>query len=130
MGSIKWSDMATLVPNQNIQDINSIQLFNQDPVLQKDSLGDPQLFSHIVNQSFYDFDLIEIDLVAYDSNNNMVADGQTFIRTVKSNEKRIFSITWPKSTLGAMPVRFDVRATTNIFNPDNFLNQSGTVHPF
>ncbi|MEK7120034.1 MAG: hypothetical protein AAB824_00640 [Patescibacteria group bacterium] len=130
LGSIKWNDMATLVPNQNMQDINNIQLLNQDPALQKDPLGNPQLFSNMVNQSFYDFDLIEIDLVAYDANNNIIADGQTFIRTVKANEKRVFSITWPKNSLSASPVKFDVRATTNIFNPDNFLNQSGGSRPF
>ncbi|PIZ00074.1 hypothetical protein COY62_04545 [bacterium (Candidatus Howlettbacteria) CG_4_10_14_0_8_um_filter_40_9] len=113
-----------------MQDINNIQLLNQDPLLQKDALGNPQLFSNIVNQSFYDFDLIEIDVVAYDAGNNIVADGQTFIRTVKANEKRVFSITWPKNTLSAMPIRFDVRASTNIFNSDNFLNQSGGSRPF
>ncbi len=130
LGNIKWNDMATLVPNQNMQDINNIQLLNQDPAPQKDALGNPQLFSNIVNRSFYDFDLIEIDLVAYDVNNNIIADGQTFIRTVKANEKRVFSITWPKDSLSAVPVKFDVRATTNIFSPDNFLNQSGSGRPF
>ena len=130
LGSIKWGEIATFVQNQNMQDINNIQLLNQDPALQKDALGNLQLFSNIVNRSFYDFDLIEIDLVAYDASNNIIASGQTFIRTVKANEKRVFSITWPKNTLSAMPVKFDVRAVTNVFNPDNFLNQPDNVQPF
>jgi hypothetical protein len=130
LGGIKWNDITTLVPNQNIQDINNIQLLNQDPVLQNDALGNPQLSSNIVNQSPYNFGSIEIDVVAYDDGNNIVADGQTFIYTVKANEKRAFHITWPKNTLSVMPTRFDVRASTNIFNPDNFLNQSGGSRPF
>lgn len=80
------------------------------------------------NKSNYDYDKIEIAVVLYDSNGNIVNFGKTEQRTVTSGEEREFSISWKNQF--KKPVKFEMDAYTNIFLNENFIKKHGAAEKY
>lgn len=77
------------------------------------------------NATTYDFDKIDIKVVLYDENEEPIAVNVSDQRTMRSGEERLFRLFWniepPKVVFSQ-----DFKATTNIFDPQNFMSRFGT----
>lgn len=75
----------------------------------------------VYNQTRFDLDTIDINIVIYDSKGNPVGANKTRTSTVRSGEGRSFEVGWPKSLPGIGDLRAEMSAHTNIFADDNFI---------
>lgn len=75
------------------------------------------------NLSKFNFDTVDITVLAYDSNGKIVGANATVQRTVVSGEQRAFLVQWPFPVPGA--VRAQAIVTTNVFANDNFIRTYG-----
>lgn len=74
------------------------------------------------NESYFDFNSIEIVVILRDSKGNPVALGKNEMRTVRSQEERDFKLIWPyKFSEGVTTV--DIKAEANVFDSDNFIKK-------
>jgi len=75
------------------------------------------------NLSKFNFDTLDITVLAYDSTGKIVGANTTIQRTVVSGEQRGFQVQWPFPLPGA--VRAQAIVTTNVFANDNFIRTYG-----
>lgn len=74
------------------------------------------------NESYFNFNSIEVDVVLRDKNGVPVALGKNEMRTINSQEERDFKLIWPyKFSEGVFNV--DVKAEANIFDQYNFIKK-------
>ncbi len=84
--------------------------------------GKNKMFGLLKNESYFDFNSIEIDIILRDSNGKPVALGKNEMRTVKSQEQRDFKIIWPYKFSGSV-VDGEIRAEANVFDSNNFIKK-------
>lgn len=82
----------------------------------------------VVNQSDFDIDKVEINVVLYGSDSRLVGAIRHEIRTLTSSEERHFRATWPFDLPEA--ARFDIEAETDIFSNQNFMKRYGEPGKF
>lgn len=75
----------------------------------------------VYNQTGFDLDEIDINIVVYDKRGNPVGVNKTQKNTVKSGDGRSFEVGWPKPFSSTNDLEVKVRAYTNIFSDDNFI---------
>lgn len=83
----------------------------------------------IVNASNFDFDSVDVIVVAIDSSGEVVAVNKTNIRTFLAKTSRGFEVSWFTPFLGNVD-HADAEADTNVFNNLNFLRQFGGSQRF
>jgi len=91
--------------------------------------GNSQASGVVVNKTDFNFDKVEIKVLLFDYQNNLIALGTTEVRTLLSRQEREFLVKWPyliKSPVGSMVME----AETNFFDFHNFITPSGEVMPF
>ena len=72
------------------------------------------------NESYFDFDLIKINIILRDEQGSVVAVSTSTLNTIKSREEREFHITWPYRF--DAPVRnFEAEAEADVYDADNFI---------
>lgn len=82
----------------------------------------------LVNDSDFDFNTIDIGVVIYGENNNILAINKTNVNTIFSREERYFKVSWPEEIINASKV--DVEITTNLLENSNFIKRYGTQEKF
>src|SRR3989344_224381 len=80
------------------------------------------------NDSPYNFDLIEIQVLLFGENDKLLAVRRTEARTVRAGEKREFRVSWRTSIDKVFKV--EMGAYTNVFLNENFINNYGTREKF
>ncbi len=82
----------------------------------------------VVNNSDYDFDTVDVDIIVTDNTGNLLATSVTKVKTLLSQSERYIKVSWPF----ALPVdaRVSAEASTNMFNNANFIKQHGTQEKF
>jgi len=78
------------------------------------------VFGLLKNESYYDFNSVEIDIVLRGKDGKPVALGKNEMRTIKSQEQRDFKIIWPYR-FGAEVEGVEVRAEADVFDSNNFI---------
>lgn len=74
------------------------------------------------NQTRFDLDTIDIDVIIYDFAGNVVAVNKTQKNTMKSGEGRFFEVMWPKAFASEpSKIKMEQRAYTNVFSDANFI---------
>lgn len=81
-----------------------------------------KVFGLLKNESYFDFNSIEIDIVLRDADGKPVALGKNEMRTVNSQEERDFKIIWPYKFSGNV-ANVEIRAEANVFNSNNFIKK-------
>ncbi len=76
------------------------------------------------NISNYDYELVQVMIVLYDANDNIVNFSKTEHGTVRTGDKRPVKFTWKKPFKKIQ--RFDMEAYTNLFLIENFIKKHGT----
>ena len=90
------------------------------------SIAGPNLFAKVggsvANASDFDFDIVDVSVVAFDGSGEPVAVGRTDIRTFLSKTERGFEVSWFSPFVGQV-TSVDAEATTNVFNNLNFIRR-------
>ena len=87
-----------------------------------------ELEAVILNDSDFDFDKIEVEVILFGENNEIIAVNRTDIRTFLSRTERYFKVSWPIELQGA--TRQDIEVLTNVFENSNFIKRYGTQERF
>jgi hypothetical protein len=82
----------------------------------------------VSNRSRFDFDEVDVTVLAYDASGEMIAAGSTLLRTMRTGENRALVIDWPFAVPAV--VRTQAIVTTNVFANDNFIRQYGSPEQF
>ena len=88
-----------------------------------------QLESTIYNNSYYDFDKIDVSVILFDDLNNIIGVNGTNIKTFISKTDRYFKVLWNQQLSGQIE-RIDIEADTNLFDNSNFIKEHGTQERF
>lgn len=80
------------------------------------------VFGLLRNESYFDFNSIEINIILRDAKGNPVALGKNEMRTIKSQEERDFKLVWPYKFAGDVQ-NVEVQAEANVFDSDNFIKK-------
>ena len=88
-----------------------------------------QVEGTVLNNSNFDLGRVDIGVLLFDVDNNVIAVGKTNILTLPSNNQRYYKVFWPTQLSGDVS-KVDVEATTNIFDNSNFLKIHGTEEQF
>jgi len=81
-----------------------------------------------VNRSDFDFDKIDINILLFDSNKEIIDGTFTEIRTLFSGEEREFIANWFYPIQN--PASVEIEADTNVFESDNFMKRYGSSEKF
>ncbi|KKR22366.1 MAG: hypothetical protein UT53_C0042G0007 [Candidatus Yanofskybacteria bacterium GW2011_GWD2_39_48] len=88
-----------------------------------------QVEGTVLNNSNFDLSKVDIGVLLFDEDDNVIAVGRTNILTLPSNNERYYKVFWPTQLDGDVS-KVDVEATTNIFDNYNFLKIHGTEEQF
>jgi len=108
---------------QKMDDYQSPQLFIQQKeyrLLGGEEAGFSQARAILVNKSNFDFDKIDIDILLFNLDHNLLALNSTEMRTLLSGQERDFVATWFSLIEGQVSF-VEIEPETNVFNPDNYL---------
>ncbi len=82
----------------------------------------------VMNDSNFDFETLDINVVVLDNSGKVVATNMTNLQTLLSHTERSVKVSWPfKLPEG---VRIQIEVGTNVFNNTNFLKQNGSQEKF
>ena len=73
----------------------------------------------VTNRSAFDFEKVDVVVLLYDSAGTVVGANPTVLRTLRADEQRDVSVTWPFAVPGA--VRAEAFVSTNLLANDNFI---------
>lgn len=77
----------------------------------------------VTNDSTFDWEEVQVTVVALDANRDIIATGKTFLGTLRAGEQREFSTQWPK---GASQIQQVIAIpVTNMFSPENVVKTLG-----
>lgn len=74
----------------------------------------------VVNETNFDFEEIDVDVLLFNSMNNLIAVNETEIRTLPINQERDFVVTWFYK-IDDQVSRIEIEPETNIFNENNYI---------
>jgi hypothetical protein len=93
-------------------------------------LDKPGIFSQlsgvVVNKSSFDFNEVDIDVLLFDSQGQLVGLNATKVNALLAGQERYFIVSWFNRTKNDANI-FETEAETNIFNSDNFINKYGII---
>ena len=81
-----------------------------------------------VNRSDFDFDKIDVNILLFDSNKEIIDGTFTEVRTLFSGEEREFIANWFYPIQN--PASVEIEADTNVFESDNFMKRYGSPEKF
>jgi len=79
----------------------------------------------ILNDSDFDFDTVDIEVVLKDSAGKIIAANRSEIRTFVARTERQFSVTWPFAVKGKVS-KIEIKPSTNLFENSNFIKSYGS----
>ena len=115
--SVKWQEINLL------EDINFIIRGENYSVL--DGGASSVLEAGGLNNSDFDFETVDIDIVLRDSRGEILSVNKSEIRTFLAHTERHFKANWP-FTLGGQVVKVEIFPSTNLFKNSNFLKRYGS----
>lgn len=79
----------------------------------------------ILNDSDFDFEMIEVDVLLFNSKEDIIGVNKSDIRTFLSRTERSFRVSWPFRINGHVE-RIEVKPSTNLFKNSNFIKTYGS----
>lgn len=80
--------------------------------------GKSEAFGLLRNESYFDFNSIEIDIILRDENDKPLALGKNEMRTISSQQERDFKVFWPYNFSRDVK-KVEIRAEADVFDPNN-----------
>jgi len=111
--NVKWQEFSDYVEQPQLN------VYNKNYSIADDK---SEVFGLLKNESYFDFNSIEINIVLRDKNGKPLALGKNEMRTVNSQEQRDFKIIWPYKFLGEVS-DIEIEAEADVFNSNNFIKK-------
>lgn len=116
----KWASVSSVYNNLSLS-----LPFREKRYDAQDENGLPVVSAILTNATTYDFDKIDIKVVLFDENNEPVAVNVSDRRTMRSGEEQSLRLFW-NTAFQKEVFNQDFKATTNIFDSQNFMTRFGT----
>lgn len=87
--------------------------------------GGTALDANVLNDSDFDFEMVDVDVVMYDSRGDIIAVNRSDVRTFLARTERAFRVVWPFKINGRVD-RIEVYLSTNLFINSNFIKAYGS----
>ncbi len=115
---------------QKLDSLSGMNFVIKDKKYTKLNDGGTALDATILNDSDFDFEQADVDVVLYNSDNDVTAVNHSDIRTFLAGTVRAFKVTWP-FTIRDKIEKIEIFPTTNLFLNSNFIKAYGsTVQKF
>lgn len=118
---VSWERLKEFIP----QNLFSVRNQEFSPLPSGQSIIRATLF----NDSNFDFDRVDVNVILFDRNDDVLAVNKTDIRTFLAKTNRFFEVKWPKPFEGEIS-RIEINAYTNVFKNENFIKEHGTQEKF
>ncbi len=116
----KWRSVS-----ENYTDLSLLLPFREKRYTTKDENGFSSASAILTNATTYDFDRIDIKVVLFDKNNEVAGVNISNRRTMQAGEEQYFRLPWRVPPQREV-FNTDFKATTNIFDSQNFMIRYGT----
>lgn len=111
---------------QRIESLDGLNLIiRQDKYENLSGNNGSKLEAVIFNDSDFDFKVVDVDVVLFDSNSRIIAVNRSDIRTFLARTERGFLAIWPFQISGNV-ARFEIYPSANIFENSNFIKNYGS----
>ncbi len=114
--------------NAEWEKLNSFDPKNIDFRIDRTQLRGGEFEGVIFNNSDFDFDTVDVAVILYDEQDNILAMNKTTVNTLLSRTERYFKVIWPKPVGNAF--RAEVEADTNLLENSNFIKRYGSQEKF
>lgn len=125
IGEVKWENFVDF-------EVPKVEVHNQKFGLVEKGTDYARAFGLMVNDSPFDFNRININVVVKDSRGTPIAVSKTDKRTVISGSEYEFTLNWPEEFPGGSNMAtVDMQAEVNVFDNQNFMKQyasGGRLH--
>lgn len=92
--------------------------------------GAAEISGVLVNDSAYDFDMVNISAIVMDKSKQVIAANKTQAYTIKAGEGRYFSMLWFSPINKDNVVSQEFQVETNLLSDDNFMRKYGVQEKF
>ena len=116
----KWVSVSSIYNNLSLS-----LPFREKSYVARSENGLPSVSAILTNATTYDFDKIDVKVVLFGENNEPVAVNVSDRRTMRSGEEQRFRLFW-NTPITKEVINQDFKATTNIFDSQNFMSRFGT----
>jgi hypothetical protein len=117
IGEIDWVNFVDF-------EVPKINIHNQKFGLISGGKNYAEAFGLMINESPFDFNKIEINVIIRDGRNIPVAVNKTEMRTINSGEEREFKLHWPSEFPGGEYMEtVEMEAEVNVFDSLNFMKK-------
>lgn len=99
-----------------------LNIYNKRYDLISSGAGFSEVYGLLRNESLFDFNLVNINIILRDAASKPVALNKTDMRTVGSGEERDFRLVWPYSFPGDVQ-NIEMEAEANVFDSQNFIKR-------
>ena len=99
-----------------------LNIYNKRYNLISSGAGFSEVYGLLRNESLFDFNLVNINIILRDGTSKLVALNKTDMRTVGSGEERDFRLVWPYSFPGDVQ-NIEMEAEANVFDSQNFIKK-------
>lgn len=116
----EWVSVSSIYNNLSLE-----LSFKEKRYNTRDENSLPAAYAILTNATTFDFDRIDVKVVLFDENDEPVAANVSDRRTMRSGEEQFFRLFWrtaPQKEVFSQ----DFKATTNIFDSQNFMSRFGT----
>lgn len=110
---------------QRLESVEGMNLIVRNEKYIRSGISLNSLNAAILNDSDFDFEVVDIDVLLYNSSGEIIGVNKTDIRTFLARTERAFSVIWPFSINGNV-ARVDIRPSTNLFENSNFIKNYGS----
>lgn len=121
--NLAWEGLKGFIPQ------NLFLTKNQEYSSLPPDQGFSKLKATLSNNSSFDFDLVDVHVVLFGRNDEILAVGKTDIRTFLAKTDRFFEIKWARPPVGPA-ARIGIYPYTDVFKNDNFIKEHGTQERF
>ncbi|MEK7659034.1 MAG: hypothetical protein AAB338_00015 [Patescibacteria group bacterium] len=121
--SVIWERLKEFIPQ------NLFFVKNQKYSFLPKGQGFSSFSGVLFNNSNFDFDRVDVLVVLYGSDGDILAVNKTDARTMLAKTERFFEVKWPVSFKGEVS-RIEISVYTDIFKNSNFLKEHGTEERF
>lgn len=120
---VAWERLKGFVPQ------NLFSVKNQEYARLTPGQGFSRLRATLFNDSNFDFNRVDVHIVLFGENGEVLAVNKTDIRTFLAKTARFIEVKWPKPFEGRVG-RVEINAYTDVFKNENFLREHGTQEKF
>ena len=110
---------------QKIESLEGLSLIVRNETYTSANDGSSFLNALIFNNSDFEFELVDLDIILYNSQGDIIAVNKSDIRTFVARTERAFRVIWPFHIQGKVS-KIEVRPSTNLFENSNFIKRYGS----